>query len=104
MATVTWLGFGVHPRTAVVRAQIACFSVGMPVTAVYFEQLVSSAFFAASRTNGGGSKSGSPTPNANTSVPFARSSAARAFIARVTLGWTTSRRLARECGTVHTLL
>ncbi len=106
--TVTCDGFGVQPRDSAVRAQMACFSDGMPVTAVYFDTpgfpvATSIAARAASKTNAEGSKSGSPTPNAYTSTPLLRISAARAFMARVTLGWTASRRRARELGMARSL-
>ena len=71
---------------------MASFSAGMPVTAVYLEAPSSMAFLAASSTAFGGSKSGSPTPNAKTSTPRDRSSMARAAIASVALGATAFRR------------
>src|SRR4051812_46706279 len=92
-------GVGLHPRVRFVESQMACLRGAMPVTAVYLEAPLSIDFFAASRTKGGGSKSGSPTPKAKTSTPFARRSAARAFMASVTLGATTLRRFARLRGT-----
>src|SRR5258708_2840188 len=75
-------------------------SAGMPVTAVYLEHPLSIAALAASRTGCGGSKSGSPTPNANTSTPRALRSSARAFIARVMLGATALNREANCRDTV----
>ena len=94
--TQTFFGSGRQPRAFSVASQMASLSAGMPVTAVYLEQPASMAFFAASRTAAGGSKSGSPTPNANTSTPRARSSIARAFIASVMLGATALNREASE--------
>ena len=70
--TQMFSGLGRHPRIFSVASQMASLSGGMPVTAVYFEHPASMARLAASRTGLGGSKSGSPTPNAKTSTPRAR--------------------------------
>src|SRR6478752_4264081 len=84
-------------------SQMAFFSGAMPVTAVYFDTPLMADFAAASSTNLGGSKSGSPTPKANTSTPVALSSLARALMARVALGATTLRRFAKAVGTFQLL-
>ncbi len=97
--THTFSFFGRQPRERSVASQMASLSAGMPVTAVYFDAPASMARLAASRTCSGGSKSGSPTPNAKTSTPLAFSSRAFEFIASVMLGATTLNRVARVRGT-----
>ena len=48
--THTFFVSGFQPRVFSVQAQMASFSGGIPVTAVYFEEPASMAFFAASST------------------------------------------------------
>ena len=101
--THTFSSLGAQPRMRCVNSQMAVLSAGMPVTGPYLEAPASMARLAASSTSFGGSKSGSPTPKAKTSTPFALSSRARAFIASVALGWTAFSLDASVLGTLAVL-
>ncbi len=75
---------------------MACFSSGMPSTAVYLVLPSRIALMAASLMCSGVSKSGSPAPRPMTSLPAAFSSAALLVTAIVCEGWTRASASARK--------